>query len=619
MRFIGNKELLLPEILKLLDKKGLLKSSLTLYDAFCGSGAVSHGLKSHLRIIAGDSLKWCVTYTSGRINSKKSTFEGLGFDPFEALNNSRETKKGFFYKNYSPGSSPRMYLSAENAGRVDFFRSKIETWKVNNLISEGEYHFLLASLIESISAVSNTAGVYGAFLKKWDSRALKPIKLAAVGSTKESVQGFKYVSGNAEDLAKEIKCDIIYLDPPYTQNQYGTQYHIFETLVLQDKPKLSAVTGSRPVTPMKSDWSKNFKAHIAFDKTIATTKAKHIIMSYNSEGIMSKEFILASLRRYCKEGSVECIQIPFRKYRNFKSKSTGDLFEYIFYGEKKEPATVVYSSPLNYVGNKSHIISEIRKLLPAEFTAVIDLFGGGFNVGANIPAKSLTYNDSNTYVKNLIQSMRDQDTYEYLMHLQKIIKKYNLQPGNKDSYLKARKAYNSVPMGSRDVRLLFAVIMHGYQQQIRFNANHEFNNPPGLRWVNDSVLEKFISFSRHVKSLKVTFESSDFRSLEAPLSKGALVYMDPPYRLTLGAYNDGKRGFRGWSLEDERALRRFADELNDSNRKFMISYVFSHAGKENSEFRDWCKARGYNVFEIDSPPRARPRKEVVITNYGHRK
>lgn len=104
----------------------------------------------------------------------------MGFDPFEYLNANENTVQGFMYRNYSPTESARMYFTPENAGRIDYFRNQIEDWKNENLLSEEEYCYLIACLIESVSDVSNTAGVYGAFLKKWDSRATKRIVFSKV-------------------------------------------------------------------------------------------------------------------------------------------------------------------------------------------------------------------------------------------------------------------------------------------------------------------------------------------------------------------------------------------------------------------------------------------------------
>ncbi|WP_346010883.1 DNA adenine methylase [Campylobacter concisus] len=101
-----------------------------------------------------------------------------------------------------------------------------------------------------------------------------------------------------ENIISDVECDILYLDPPYTQNQYGAQYHLLETLILNDCPSVSKVTGSRPVMPMRSDWSKEYKVNILFDKIIAKTKARYIVLSYNNDGLMSKEYIEAVMKRY---------------------------------------------------------------------------------------------------------------------------------------------------------------------------------------------------------------------------------------------------------------------------------------------------------------------------------
>ncbi|GMO53227.1 MAG: hypothetical protein Pg6C_19490 [Treponemataceae bacterium] len=98
-----------------------------------------------------------------------------------ATNKNAKITEGFFFKNYSPGGSGRMYFTAENAGKIDYFRLKIEEWKNRELLTQNEYNYLLAPLIETVSDISNTAGVYGAFLKKWDPRAF--FKACAVCNT----------------------------------------------------------------------------------------------------------------------------------------------------------------------------------------------------------------------------------------------------------------------------------------------------------------------------------------------------------------------------------------------------------------------------------------------------
>ena len=616
MRFIGNKELIVNEIKDLLDKAGLLsRKRLKLFDAFCGTGAVSDSLKDSFDLIANDMMSWCVIYTKGRITAIDCKFKKLGFDPFEFLNSSNQIKEGFFYKNYSPGDSKRMYFSPNNAGKIDYFRELIEKWKRDSLIDDKEYSYLLASLIESISFVSNTAGVYGAFLKHWDPRSKKPIILQRVESKKSEYFNLKCYNDKIENIIEKIDCDILYLDPPYTQNQYGTQYHLLETLVLSDNPSVSRITGSRPTSPMRSDWSKMYNSHILFDELISKTKAKYIVFSYSPDGFISKSFIEASLKRYGKSETYKCRKISYNKYTNFNSRGKKEHFEYLFFIEKKEHTHTYYESPLNYIGSKSKMIPEIKKYLPENISTFFDIFGGGFNVGINSNAHHIIYNDINHFVKDLVESFRTNDTYQYLVYLKKIIRKYNLKKEDATSYLKVRNYYNSLPFDKRNPKLLYAIILYGFNQQIRFNSDHDFNNPVGMRWFNDKVLEKMISFSRVIKEKNITFESIEFTDFFDKIEKDSFVYMDPPYRLTNGSYNDGKRGFNGWKLVDEKNLFEFADSLNKKSIRFMISYIMEHKGRTNMELKNWIKLNNYRLINIDKI-NGNQRDEVLIMNYN---
>jgi len=627
MRFIGNKELITSEIRELLDQKGLINKKstlfdeatnkqLTFFDAFCGTGAVSDALKGTFNIVSNDMLKWCGIYTKGRVCANKCTFEKLGFDPFEYFNSNSNIVKGFIYKTYSPGASKRMYFTAENAGRIDYFRTSIEEWKDSNLITENEYAYLLASLIESVSTVSNTAGVYGAFLKHWDSRAIKPIGFKKVGFNSSLHNESEFLNFKLEDIISEVNCDILYLDPPYTQNQYGTQYHLLETLVRYDNPSVSKITGSRSTTPMRSDWSKDYKSHILFDKILAKTKAKYVLFSYSKDGFMSKSFIEASMKRYGKADTYICKKITYRKYTNFKSKEKNDHFEYLFFIERINENEVIYESPLNYIGSKAKMASYIMQNTPNQFDTFLDAFGGGFNVGINTNANLIIYNDINHFVSNLVESFKITDTYQYILYLKRVIKKFGLEAKNKDSYNKVRDYYNSFPLEKRDPKLLYAVILYGFNQQIRFNGDHGFNNPVGMRWFNDKVLEKMISFSRAIKEKNILFESKDYNELYFELYENAFAYLDPPYMLTTGAYNDGKRGFHGWTSETEKMFFDFIDKLNEESKPFMISYVLEHKEKYNFQLEEWINKGGYNIIEVD-PTLGNNRKEILITNYSN--
>lgn len=618
MRYIGNKESMVEEIDSFIESRVESEEPLTLFDAFCGTGAVSDRLKNKFNLVINDNLKWAAVYTAGRLYAPSCHFERLGFDPFAFLNQSDEKVQGFIYKNYAPTESSRMYFTPENAARIDYFRKQIEEWHKNKLLSEAEYMLLLASLVESVSRVSNTAGVYGAFLKKWDGRALKPIEFIKPAYNACDSLNIKIYNDKTENIISDVKCDILYLDPPYTQNQYGTQYHLLETLILNDHPSVSKVTGSRPVMPMRSDWSKEYKAHILLDKIIANTTARYVVMSYNNDGLMSKEYIEAVMKRYGKPETYCCKKISYKKYQNWKSQNHKEHFEYLFFVEKKDPADVVYESPLNYIGSKARVIPAIRENLPSDIDDFIDAFGGGFNVGINIRSESVVYNEYNHFVKELIESFWQYDTFSYIVYMKKMIRRFELEPGRKDAYLNVRDYYNSLPEDKRDPRLLLVVILYSFQQQIRFNSNHGFNNPVGMRWFNDNLLEKLISFSRRIKELNVCFSCADYTDTFRYVDDGhTFVYLDPPYMLTNGSYNDGKRGFKGWDVSQEAALFEFLDKLNHEGSRFMLSYVLEHKGKVNQNLVNWTQDNHYHIIELGDilGISGSRRKEILVTNY----
>ena len=617
MRYLGSKDSLAYRIVDLLREKGLLQNKYTFCDGFCGMGAVADAVKNtYNKIIINDSLKCASVFTHARLIANGCTFEKLGFDPFCFLNECNEFREGFIYQNYSPGASERMYFSKENAGRIDFFREIIEKWYESDKITNNEFAYLLACLLESVSGISNTAGVYGAFLKHWDKRALKPIIFNRIDSSPGIAKNIEVLNSRIEDIISDIDCDILYLDPPYTQNQYGTQYHLLETLILNDNPILSKITGSRPTTSMRSQWSKNYYAHVLFDKIIAGTKAKYVILSYNNDGFMSKDFIETTMIRYGIENSYICEIIDYKKYNNFKCQGADGHFEYLFFIEKKPRERVVIESPLNYTGSKSKMVGFIKSQLPKDdIDTFVDAFGGGFNVGVNINAKKIIYNDINPFVEGLIRSFYS-NPCSYLQYIEKQIKKYNLSPDNKEGFLKLRDKYNSIPVAKRDPRMLYTLILYGFQQQIRFNSNWGFNNPAGSRWFNENLLSKFIAFTRSLQTKNVLFMNSNFDVLDIQFTPHTFIYADPPYRSTLGVYNDGKRGFEGWTLEHERQLCKFLDAANEHDAKFMLSYVVKVGEFTNTEIIEWTNKNKYHMVDvIAAQGRYNNRHEVLIKNY----
>lgn len=614
MRYIGNKNKILNQIEQLITDKQLNLENYTFCDAFSGTGTVGNFFKDKFKIIANDNLYTSYVMSQAKLNTPDLAFETLKMDPFLYFNQEQHELEGFIYQNYSPGGSDRKYFSEENAKKIDFIRTKIEKWYQDEKITKEEYYYLIACLLESVSKVANVAGVYGSYLKDWDPRALKPMKFIKVELKKEkSLFENEVYHKNLEELINDISGDILYLDPPYTKNQYSVQYHLLETIARYDSPILSGKTGARDTKQQASKFSKDGEVQIEFEKLIFKAKFKYIILSYSSDGIMSKEYIESVLKRYGKPETFEFRKFNYKQYLNSKTEKDEEHAEYLFFIEKdNDNHQVYYASPLNYIGGKADLVPFIKEYAPKKIKRVIDLFGGGFNVGVNLEAEQIIYNDCNFKVRELLEMFRNEELVHIYKYIIKMIKKYRLQKGDKEAYLKIRELYNR--QKNKDPKLLYLLILFGFQQQIRFNSSYDYNNPVGQAGFNDKILEKMVSYSRNLKEKNVVFLSEDFEQIWPYIHEETFVYCDPPYLITLGSYNDGKRGFNGWNEEEEKRLLHFLDQLNQKGIPFMLSNILEHKEKKNETLIAWIQRNHYQVIEYPDKTR-KNRKEVIIVNY----
>ena len=173
MRYIGSKVNLLSDIENCITANIQIPQK-SFCDIFSGTATVARYFKSKYQIISNDSLYFSYIIQKAYVeNNARLTFSKLKDkvgNPFQFLENSvlSESYANFITENYSPaGKAKRMYFTEENAKRIDFIRTTIEEWKRENALTQNEYYYLLASLIEAVPpSVSNITGTYGAILKK---------------------------------------------------------------------------------------------------------------------------------------------------------------------------------------------------------------------------------------------------------------------------------------------------------------------------------------------------------------------------------------------------------------------------------------------------------------------
>ncbi|CAH0195065.1 DNA adenine methylase [Pseudomonas carnis] len=140
--------------------------------------------------------------------------------------NSLCSDESWFVKEYA---EVRGFFTAENAAKISAVWLEIKSWKTLELIDVDEEKFLIASLLNSMDAVANTAGTYYAYLKKWDRKALKTFSFEWYLGFVEGPRGVA-IRGDALNYLSDKKFEVLYLDPPYNGRDYSRYYHLPETL-----------------------------------------------------------------------------------------------------------------------------------------------------------------------------------------------------------------------------------------------------------------------------------------------------------------------------------------------------------------------------------------------------
>lgn len=641
MRYIGSKKLLLPEIKKMIDKH-INGSEETFLDLFAGTNSVANYFKQFYTVYSNDLLFFSYVNAKATIeNNSKPLFTKLiqsGISsPMSYLQNLEINDcVGYYEKAYSPTGNAN-YLSVDNAKKIDVIRDKIEDWKNQDLLSEYEYYYMLSSLIESIPFISNTTGTYGAFLKHWDKRALNDLELqdfTILDNSKEN----KAFNEDANNLVKKIKADIVYIDTPYNSRQYASNYHLLENVARDTKPELKGVTRMFDWKDLKSEYSTKRKAFSTMEDLIKNIDSTHIILSYNNEGIISEKELTDILKRYSINGKVDIQKIPYRKYQSKKTSKSKEVYELLFYIQRRPfsenknnkavskdirvSSTKKYiKSPLNYIGGKYRLLNQILPFFPTDIDTFVDIFSGGANVGINVRANKHIFNDMNSRINEMFRYFQNHSPIALVQQIEERIDEWGLSKTNEEAFLAFRKHYNNNP----NPLDLYVLSSFSYNYQFRFNNSMEFNNPFGRNrsHFSENMRNNLLNFTTKLQTLEATFTDKYFNEFDLScLSSKDFIYLDPPYLITTGSYNDGKRGFSDWNETSEKELLIFIDKLNSLGIHFALSNVTEHKGKTNYLLKDWLKRRyyrvnylNYNYNNASHNSKGRESQEVLITNY----
>ena len=339
--YIGNKRRLIPFLREIFRKLERRNGTTRFLDPFSGSGAVSRlgrhmGYEVHANDIERYSYDINLCHIAGDLQNQQKILKQPLMEEIEYMNSLPLKKDGFFAGTYAPERineenrylGERLFYTPRNACFIDTVRDEINERYPREKFSDQTRSFLIAPLLYQAATHANTSGVFKAYHRGFGghgadalSRIMKDMALQFPVLT-ENGTGHMY-NENAADFCAARCGDICYLDPPYNQHQYGSNYHILNTIALWDKPVITGKKDSDGALVSKAgirtDWQKTRsdfcsrpKAADALKALMENIDADHIVLSYNTDGIIPFEELIEIVSGH---GSVGLEIQEYTKYR----------------------------------------------------------------------------------------------------------------------------------------------------------------------------------------------------------------------------------------------------------------------------------------------------------------
>lgn len=268
-RYIGSKAKLSDWIMELIDAE--TDHIRTFTDLFAGTATISsQALVKYKKVIINDFL-----------HANNIIYKGF----FEAGDWDRKKVSDIItrYNSLDPEVLQDNYFSENFGGKfyeynvsklIGYIRQDIEN--IKDQLTEKEYNILLATLIYNIDKLANTVGHFDAYIKK----PIKPQPLRLRLIDAKSFANVEIHREDANQLARQIKSDLVYIDPPYNSRQYCRFYHLYETLIKWDKPKLYGVA-LKPEPENMSTYC-TVKAKDSFEDLVMNLDTRYLVVSYNN-------------------------------------------------------------------------------------------------------------------------------------------------------------------------------------------------------------------------------------------------------------------------------------------------------------------------------------------------
>lgn len=349
--YLGNKRSLLHFLGTGLGqvKKRLGKNKLRAGDLFSGSGIVARFLKKHSEeLIVNDLEKYSqIINTCYLSNAEEVEYLELDRHYRRLLRYMAEHElPGFITELYAPKNQEyitaddRVFYTRRNALFLDTARQTI------NLLPEEVRPYFIAPLLAEASIHTNTSGVFKGFYKNKEgigqfggtgenalSRIMGDISLPFPIFSRFDCN-YSIYCRDANELAPDLpEMDVVYLDPPYNQHPYGSNYFMLNLLASYERPTSISKVSGIPLDWKRSAFNKRQQAATALFQLLEACPAKFILLSYSSEGFISYEEMMEFLNRLGHVFSLETPYTTFRGSRNLRNRPQ-NVTEFLFLVER---------------------------------------------------------------------------------------------------------------------------------------------------------------------------------------------------------------------------------------------------------------------------------------------
>ena len=337
--YIGNKRKLLGLIHEAMERTGVRGG--TFIDLMAGSGVVARFAKRlGFRVMANDWEPYAADINGCYVGCNAAPAFGQlgGYDQAIDTLNNLPPREDWVTRHLCPRDdeqvdidTDRMFYTRENGLRLDAMRHQIELWQQEGAIDAAERSCLLAPLLYQTCYTSNTSGVFKGFHNGWGGQTgtalyrirsrltLKPAVFFDNGQPNEVLRR------DALELADELKVngappEIVYIDPPYNQHPYGSNYHVLNSVALWDKPALTPQIEGRNKAAIREDWRTerrspfNYRqeAETALAKLLGRIESQFILLSYSTDGLIPLERLV----QHCTErGHTTVVTRRYKRYR----------------------------------------------------------------------------------------------------------------------------------------------------------------------------------------------------------------------------------------------------------------------------------------------------------------